>query len=227
MAKKYKRNTEPTFTLSELEQYGFGDWLKKNAGWLAPVGAVVGTALTGGLAAPALASAAAGAGAAGSAAAGAGAALAGGAGALAGTTAATAGLTAGATSAGLGLGTIGAGLGAASKVGGAIADKANQADAMEEQQQAMQQQATMQNNAQLTNRLQKNQFQNIPTFMCGGRLKKYDDGGDLPEVSTKDVVVDVTQAPYYSNFQDSLKQINEEYNIPTEQVLRDKAELYY
>ena len=181
MAKKYKRNTEPTFTLSELEQYGFGDWLKKNTGWLAPVGALGATVLTGGLAAPAAAGAL-GAGSAGAASAGAGIGAAmGGAGAMAGTTAATAGLGAatGAATGGLSAGAIGAGLGAASKIGGAISQQAAQDEATKEQREAMQKQAVIQNNAQLTNKLQKDQVQNTPTFMCGGRLKKYPNGGTL------------------------------------------------
>lgn len=204
MAKKYKRNTEPTFTLSELEQYGFGDWLKKNMGWLAPVGALGATVLTGGLAAPAAAGAL-GAGSAGAASAGAGIGAAmGGAGAMAGTTAATAGLGAatGAATGGLSAGAIGAGLGAASKIGGAISQQALQADAAKEQREAALNQIKLQNSTQLTNKLQKDQVQNTPTFMCGGKLSKYPTGGNLPfgtplaNLPSQGAIVDRPDMPY-------------------------------
>lgn len=137
MAKKYKRKSEPTFTLSELEQYGFGDWLKKNAG---TIGSVVGTGL-GALAAP----------------------LTGGL-----------SLAAGAS--------LGSSIGGA--VGGAVQQNAMQGEANAQQQQMIQQQAAMQNNAMLSNKLQSGQVQNTPTFMCGGKLKKYPTGGSLTPLAS-------------------------------------------
>ena len=131
------------------KQYGFGSWLKKNANWLAPVGAIGATILTGGLAAPA-----------------AGAALAGGVGAgaaAAGTAAAAGGL-------GASLGT----LGTAAGIGSAVGNPISQNEKMNEAQgQQVQQQQQMQDNQLAQNRLgqldQQKQYQS--TFGYGGKMK--------------------------------------------------------
>jgi len=144
--------------ISSVPEYGFGSWLKKNASWLAPAGAIGATILTGGLAAPA-----------------AGAALAGGAGAA----------TAGAAAGGLGsaLSTLGTSAALGSAIGNPISQNAQQQEAIaaQKQQLARQQQGLNTNNF-IQQRLQSYN-QNNPgynyasTFKQGGMINSYPNGG--------------------------------------------------
>lgn len=193
----------------QLPEYGLGGWLKKNLGpVLGAVGGLGAIALTGGLAAPAVAPAMGAATSAGTAAAGAGAALAGGAG-LAGTTAATAGL-AGATGSSL-AGTLGAGA-LGSKIGSTIGGAIDQNTLNEEQRQAQDKAMAQQQFMKDTQKFAGNRSQsNIPTFCKGGRMKKkYPDGG---------VNTDPTKDPNYVYYQNKLKEKTPE--------LQDRARLYY
>lgn len=188
-----------------LPRYDFGGWLKDNSSWLIPVGAAVGTALTGGLAAPALLPAA-GAASAGTAAAGA----IGGAGALAGTTAATAGL--GATAAGSGLSSTLGAISMGSKLAGSVGGAIEQEEAGAEQRKALK----TRHSIDMTNKanqqfMANNKFQpNIPTYCKGGKIKKYPGGG---------VNTDPTKDPNYVYYQNRIKE--------KEPILQDKARLYY
>lgn len=192
----------------QLPEYGLGGWLKKNLGpVLGAVGGLGATALTGGLAAPAVAPAIGAATSAGTAAAGAGAALAGGAG-LAGTTAATAGL-AGATGSSL-AGTLGAGA-LGSKIGSTIGGAIDQNTLNEEQRQAQDKAMAQQQFMKDAQKFAGNRSQsNIPTFCKGGKIRKYSKGG---------VNTDPTKDPNYVYYQNKLKEKTPE--------LQDRARLYY
>ena len=181
--RKSKKKYEPLLIPYELDEYSLGSWLKKNAKTIGlTAGAIGAMALTGGLAAPAV-----GAGLAGTAgtAAGLGAAGAvGGTGAsIMGATAAGAGLAGtGAAAGGIGstLGAAGLGSGIGGSIGGGIQGRAEQDEANVAQNSLMNQQQNILKTSQQTDRIKNDLINYAPTFMCGGRMKKYGEGGNFP-----------------------------------------------
>lgn len=193
--KKYNKKYNPLVIPYELDEYGLGSWLKKHAGTIGlTAGALGAMALTGGLAAPAVAP---------------------GLAAASGTALASTG--AAATGAGLSgvLGAASLGSSIGSSIGGSVQQQYEQTEAEQRQRGLENLNENLYSTQAMNKRLQNQQVQNTPIYQCGGKLKQFAYGGPNTEepgiapMSTTPIQTNVapTLAPptYLSGRGDSLK----------------------